>query len=78
MATAQHYSTGYDQDSAELKRRNVASYEKTNGNHVVKVEAEDSKKLKKVNCPLLRPLILIRRNISFLACLLTISSSPAS
>ncbi|ETN36343.1 uncharacterized protein HMPREF1541_08620 [Cyphellophora europaea CBS 101466] len=41
------YTTGASRDEAELHRRNVASYEKTNGGHVVKLEADDTKKLQK-------------------------------
>ena len=42
------YATGAAKDEAELRRRNVASYEKANGQHVYKIEAEDTKKLQKV------------------------------
>jgi len=42
------YTTGAGRDEAELRRRNVDSYEKANGQHVYKVEAEDRKKLQKV------------------------------
>lgn len=42
------YTTGAGRDEAELRRRNVVSYESTNGQQIYKVEAEDRKKLKKV------------------------------
>ena len=42
------YTTGSAKDEAELRRRNVSSYENANGQHVYKVEAEDTKKLQKV------------------------------
>jgi hypothetical protein len=42
------YTTGARNDEAELRRRNVASYEKANGQHVYKLEAEDTKKIQKV------------------------------
>lgn len=42
------YATGAGSDDAELRRRNVTSYENVNGQHVYKVEAEDTKKLQKV------------------------------
>lgn len=45
------YTTGAGRDEAELRRRNVDSYEKANGQHVYKVEAEDTKKLQKVAIP---------------------------
>ena len=47
-ATNGGYSTGAGKDEAELRRRNVGSYEKANGQHVYKVEAEDRKKSQKV------------------------------
>jgi hypothetical protein len=47
-ATNGGYSTGAGKDEAELRRRNVDSFEKANGQHVYKVEAEDKKKLQKV------------------------------
>ncbi|EXJ60552.1 dolichyl-phosphate-mannose-protein mannosyltransferase [Cladophialophora yegresii CBS 114405] len=48
MATSKAgYTTGAGMDEAEVRRRNVASYEKANGQHVYKVEAEDTKKLQK-------------------------------
>jgi hypothetical protein len=47
-ATNGGYTTGAGKDEAEARRRNVASYEKANGQHVYKVEAEDTKKLQKV------------------------------
>lgn len=43
------YATGAGRDEAELRRRNVTSYENANGQHVYKVEAEDTKKLQKVS-----------------------------
>jgi dolichyl-phosphate-mannose-protein mannosyltransferase len=44
------YTTGAAHDEADPRRRNVSSYEKTNGKTVYSVEAEDTKKLaKKVN-----------------------------
>jgi dolichyl-phosphate-mannose-protein mannosyltransferase len=42
------YTTGAGKDAAELRQRNVTSYEKANGQQVYKVEAEDVKKLQKV------------------------------
>jgi hypothetical protein len=42
------YTTGAGRDEAELRRRNVTSYEKANGQHIYKVEAEDTKKIRKV------------------------------
>ena len=42
------YATGAGKDEAELRRRNVASRENANGQHLYKVEAEDTKKLQKV------------------------------
>ena len=49
MATTNSaYATGAGKDEAELRRRNVASYENANGQHGYKVEAEDTKKLQKV------------------------------
>lgn len=49
MATVKGgYTTGAGQDEAELRRRNVTSYDNANGQHVYKVEAEDTKKLQKV------------------------------
>lgn len=47
-ATYNGYTTGAGRDDADLRRRNVASYEHANGHYVYKVEAEDTKKLKKV------------------------------
>ncbi|ETI24608.1 hypothetical protein G647_03977 [Cladophialophora carrionii CBS 160.54] len=48
MATSKGgYTTGAGTDEAEVRRRNVASYEKANGQHVYKDEAEDTKKLQK-------------------------------
>lgn len=41
-------ATGISKDEAELRRRNVSSYENANGGQVVKIEAEDKKKTKKV------------------------------
>lgn len=43
------YTTGAAGDEAELRRRNVTSYENANGQHIYKVEAEDTKKLQKVS-----------------------------
>lgn len=43
------YTTGANREDSELHKRNVTSYEKTNGSQVVKVEAEDTKKLQKVS-----------------------------
>ena len=43
------YTTGAGGDEAELRRRNVTSYENANGSHIYKVEAEDTKKLQKVS-----------------------------
>ena len=47
MATApsRGLATGASRDDAELHRRNVQSYETANGQHVVKLEADDTKKL---------------------------------
>lgn len=45
------FTTGAGKDEAELRQRKVANYEKANGQHVYKVEAEDTKKLKKVGPP---------------------------
>lgn len=42
------YTTGAGRDEADLRRRNVASYENTNGQHIYKFEAEDKKKITKV------------------------------
>ena len=39
--------TGAGHDKAEMRRRNVSSYEKANGNTVYSLEAEDTKKLQK-------------------------------
>lgn len=44
-------ATGASKDEAELRRRNVHSYENANGGQVVKIEAEDKKKVKKVRTP---------------------------
>lgn len=40
-------TSGTSKDEAELRRRNVHSYENANGGQVVKLEAEDKKKLKR-------------------------------
>ncbi|KIW57650.1 hypothetical protein PV05_02217 [Exophiala xenobiotica] len=54
MATVKGgYTTGAGQDEAELRRRNVTSYDNANGQHVYKVEAEDTKKLQKPKSGLL-------------------------
>lgn len=45
------FTTG--KDDGEVRRRNVQSYQKANGGTVLKIEAEDTKKLPKVS--LLRP-----------------------
>jgi hypothetical protein len=48
------YTTGRAGNEAEIHKRNVGSYEKANGQHVYKIEAEDQKKLRKVRvaiCP---------------------------
>lgn len=42
------YASGAGKDEADIRRRNVQSYEKANGGAVYKVEAEDTKKLQKV------------------------------
>jgi hypothetical protein len=42
------YASGAGKDEAELRRRNVQSYEKANGGAVYKLEAEDTKKPQKV------------------------------
>ena|SRR2546429_1727220 len=44
------YASGAGKDEAEIRRRNVQSYEKANGEGVYKFEAEDTKKTQKV-CP---------------------------
>lgn len=50
MATTNgSYATGAGRDEAELRRRNITSYENANGAHVYKVEGEDKKKLQKVS-----------------------------
>ena len=61
-STNSSYTTGAGKDEAELRRRNVSSYEKANGNQVVKVEAEDTKKLQKVPHPNLKhqPMLIPR------------------
>ena len=41
------FASGAGKDEAELRRRNVSSYEKANGGAVYKLEAEDTKKLQK-------------------------------
>lgn len=48
-ATNQGYATGTGKDEAELRRRNVASYEKVNGKQIQNREADDRKKLQKVS-----------------------------
>lgn len=45
------YASGAGKDEAELRRRNVQSYEKTNGGAIYKLEAEDTKKVQKVGEP---------------------------
>lgn len=47
-ATNSAYTTGAGKDEAELRRRNVTGYETANGGQVMKLEAEDTKKLQKV------------------------------
>lgn len=47
-ATNDGYATGAAKDEAELRQRKVTTYEKTNGQHVYKVEVEDIKKKQKV------------------------------
>jgi dolichyl-phosphate-mannose-protein mannosyltransferase len=42
------FTTGVGGDQADIRQRHVAGYEKANGGQVVKVEAEDTKKLQKV------------------------------
>jgi hypothetical protein len=42
------YSSGAGKNEADIRRRNVQSYEKANGGAIYKVEAEDTKKLEKV------------------------------
>ena len=42
------YSTGLAKDDADMKWRQVSSYENANGRHVTKLEAEDTKKIRKV------------------------------
>jgi hypothetical protein len=41
-------TTGLNRDDDQLRRRNVSGYEKANGAQVVRLEAEDTKKLRKV------------------------------
>ena len=53
------HTTGAGKDEAELRRRNVSSYEKTNGNKVVQMDAEDTKKLQKVPHPNLKLRLLL-------------------
>lgn len=50
MATGTHHAvtTGVSKNTDEMRRRNIHSYENANGGQVVKVEAEDKKKVKKV------------------------------
>ena len=50
------YASGAGKDDAEVRRRNVQSFEKANGGTVYKLEAEDTKKLQKVrvSCEYLR------------------------
>jgi hypothetical protein len=48
-ATNGGYTTGAGKAEADLRRRNVSSYETVNGSTVNKVEAEDRKKLQKVS-----------------------------
>lgn len=55
-ATNDGYATGAAKDEAELRQRKVTSYEKTNGQHVYKVEAEDIKKKQKVRHVLTLPM----------------------
>lgn len=47
-STNTSYTTGAGKDEADLRRRNVTGYEKANGRQVVNIEAEDTKKLRKV------------------------------
>lgn len=48
-------SSGAGKDEAELRRRNVQSYQKANGGSVYKLEAEDTKKTQhKVRLQVLR------------------------
>ena len=49
MAVSNHnaVATGASKDDAELRKRNIHSYENANGGQVVKLEAEDRKKLQK-------------------------------
>jgi hypothetical protein len=54
------YATGAGRDEAELRRRNITSYDNANGQHIYKVEAEDKKKLQKVS--LFQPLHQPRSN----------------
>jgi hypothetical protein len=42
------YTSGAGKNEADIRRRNVQSYEKANGGAIQKVEAEDTKKLEKV------------------------------
>lgn len=50
------YATGAGKDEAELRRRNVTSYETANGQHIYKVEAEDTKSFKRLVLPLDSPI----------------------
>ena len=65
------YTTGAGRDEAELRRRNVTGYETANGGQVVRLEAEDTKKLQKVNklCPIDARVvtdILVQPKVNFL------------
>lgn len=48
-ASGTAFATG--KEDGEIRRRNVQNYEKVNGGTVYKVEAEDTRKLHKVNFP---------------------------
>lgn len=52
MATTGHtaVTSGASKEEAELRRRNVQSYQNANGGQVYKLEAEDKKKLQKKAC----------------------------
>lgn len=41
-------TSGAALDQNDLRKRNVSAYESANGGHVVRLEAEDKKKLRKV------------------------------
>lgn len=51
MATTNGYATGASANIGDVQKRNVQAYQQMDGRQVLKVEAEDVKKLKrKVGC----------------------------